>query len=347
MIPNMYKIAGELTPAVFHVAARSIAAQGLSIFGDHQDVMAVRATGWGLLAAHSVQAVMDMALIAQAAALDQFSFLERLDLLKVAQHGATFLLNSPYGPDEVWDHLPQSAQRDILAKQLRLFVIDAYKVAKDTGMGGRINTVMQTCFFALSGALPRDEAIAAIKHAIEKTYQKRGEAVVQKNCAAVDCALAHLHEVAVPDAVTSEFDRRPAVSAAAPQFVRNVLGVIISGAGDALPVSAMPADGTYPTGTSKWEKRNLALEIPVWEEELCIQSGKCVMVCPHAVIRAKLCDAEQLSGAPASFKSSAARWKDREQLRYLLQVAPEDCPDAASAFRSAQPRVRAKPGRRR
>ncbi|MGA7415130.1 MAG: pyruvate:ferredoxin (flavodoxin) oxidoreductase [Bryobacteraceae bacterium] len=258
-------------------------------------------------------------------ACHQFSFLERLDILKVAQSGATFLLNSPYGPDEIWDHLPQSAQRDILAKKLRLFVIDAYQVAKDTGMGGRINTVMQTCFFALSGALPRDEAIAAIKHAIEKTYQKRGEAVVQKNCAAVDSALAHLHEVAVPDAVTSQFDRHAPVSAAAPEFVRNVLGAMISGDGDALPVSAMPADGTYPTGTAKWEKRNLALEIPVWEEELCIQCGKCVMVCPHAVIRAKLCDADQLNGAPASFKSSAARWKDREQLRYLLQVAPEDC----------------------
>ncbi len=258
-------------------------------------------------------------------ACHQFSFLERLDILKVAEHGATFLLNSPYGPNEVWDHLPQSAQRDILTKHLRLFVIDAYQVAKETGMGGRINTIMQTCFFALSGALPRDEAIAAIKHAIEKTYQKRGEVVVQKNWAAVDIALSHLDEVSLPRAITSNFDRRPAVDAAAPEFVRTVLGAMISGDGDALPVSALPADGTYPTGTSKWEKRSLALEIPVWEDEICIQCGKCVMVCPHAVIRAKLCDVEQLNGAPASLKSSAARWKDREQLRYLLQVSPEDC----------------------
>ncbi len=258
-------------------------------------------------------------------ACHQFSFLERLDILRVAEEGATLLLNSPYGPDEVWDHLPRAMQQDILVKKLRLFVIDAYQVAKDTGMGGRINTIMQTCFFALSGALPRDEAIAAIKHAIEKTYKKRGEAIVEQNCAAVDIALSHLYEVSLAQAVTSSFDRLPPVSAAAPEFVRNVLGAMISGTGDSIPVSALPADGTYPTGTSKWEKRSLALEIPVWEEELCIQCGKCVMVCPHAVIRAKLCDPEQLTGAPASMKSAAARWKDREHLRYLLQVAPEDC----------------------
>jgi pyruvate-ferredoxin/flavodoxin oxidoreductase len=258
-------------------------------------------------------------------ACHQFPFLERLDLLRVAEEGATFLLNSPYGPEEVWDHLPRAAQQDILFKKLRFYVIDAYKVAKDTGMGGRINTVMQTCFFALSGALPKDEAIAAIKNAIAKTYKKRGEAVVQENWAAVDATLAHLYEVALPVRVSSQFDRRPAVDAAAPAFVRNVLGAMISGNGDALPVSAMPADGTYPTGTAKWEKRSLALEIPVWEEELCIQCGKCVMVCPHAVIRAKLCTAEQLTAAPEALKSATARWKDREQLRYLLQVAPEDC----------------------
>ncbi len=258
-------------------------------------------------------------------ACHQFPFLERLDLLHVAEEGATFLLNSPYGPEDVWDHLPRAAQQDILIKKLRFFVIDAYKVAKDTGMGGRINTVMQTCFFALSGALPKDEAIAAIKNAIAKTYKKRGEAVVQENWAAVDNTLAHLYEVARPVAVSSQFDRRPAVDSEAPAFVRNVLGAMISGHGDALPVSAMPADGTYPTGTAKWAKRSLALEIPVWEEELCIQCGKCVMVCPHAVIRAKLCTTEQLTGAPDALKSATARWKDREQLRYLLQVAPEDC----------------------
>jgi pyruvate-ferredoxin/flavodoxin oxidoreductase len=266
-------------------------------------------------------------LITQASfvACHQFSFLERLDVLHLAEPGATFLLNSPFGPEEVWDHLPQSIQAQILAKHLKFYVIDAYRVAKENGMGGRINTVMQTCFFALSGALPRDEAIAAIKHAIEKTYGKRGEAVIEKNFAAVDQALANLHEVIVPSAVTSTFDLRPTVSTQAPDFVQHVLAPMLAGSGDQLPVSALPQDGTYPTGTSKWEKRNLAQEIPVWEEELCIQCGKCVMVCPHAVIRSKIADTELLASAPGTFKSAPARWKDREQMRYMLQVSPEDC----------------------
>jgi pyruvate-ferredoxin/flavodoxin oxidoreductase len=184
---------------------------------------------------------------------------------------------------------------------------------------------MQTCFFALSGALPREEAITAIKHAIEKSYGKRGEAVVQKNFAAVDAALANLHQVEPPQEATSLFDTRPAVAAEAPDFVRNVLGTMIAGEGDRLPVSALPVDGTYPTGTSKWEKRNLAQEIPVWEPDICIQCGKCVVVCPHAVIRSKLCLPDQLASAPEAFEAVTARWKDREQLRYTLQVAPEDC----------------------
>ena len=258
-------------------------------------------------------------------ACHQFSFLERTDVLHLAEPGATFLLNSPFGAEEAWDHLPRTVQNEIIQKRLRFFVIDAYRVAKDNGMGGRINTVMQTCFFALSKVLPREEAIAAIKHAIEKTYGKRGEAVVQKNFAAVDDSLAHLHEVRVPDAASSSFDLRPAVSADAPEFVRHVLAPMMAGAGDDLPVSALPLDGTYPTGTSKWEKRNLAQEIPVWDEELCIQCGKCVMVCPHAVIRSKLSEPGRLSAAPGGFKSTVARWKDREHLRYMLQVSPEDC----------------------
>ena len=258
-------------------------------------------------------------------ACHQFSFLERMDVLHVAEPGATFLLNSPFGPGEIWEHLPHSAQMQILEKRLRFYVIDAYAVAKQNGMGGRINTVMQTCFFALSGALPREEAIAAIKHAIEKTYGKRGEAVVQKNFAAVDSALANLREVELPPEATSLFDTRPTVAAEAPDFVRGVLAPMMSGGGDRLPVSALPVDGTYPTGTSKWEKRNLALEIPVWESDICIQCGKCVMVCPHAVIRSKLCETAQLTTAPEGFEAVTARWKDREQLRYTLQVAPEDC----------------------
>jgi len=257
-------------------------------------------------------------------ACHQFNFLDRLDMLEAAEARATFLLNSPYGPEEIWDRLPRPVQQQMVEKKLRFFVIDALKVAKDNGIGGRINTVMQTCFFALSGALPREEAIEAIKHAIAKTYGKRGEAVVQKNYAAVDSSLANLYEVAVPAMVTSTTER-PIAMEHAPEFVRNVLAPIYTGHGDSLPVSAMPVDGTYPTGTAKWEKRNLATEIPVWEEELCIQCGKCVMVCPHSVIRAKIAEREQLADAPASFKSSAARWKDREKLRYILQVSPDDC----------------------
>ena len=262
-------------------------------------------------------------------ACHQFSFLERLDVLKCAEPGATFLLNSPFGPDEVWDQLPLTVQRQIIAKKLRFYVIDGYEVAKKTGMGGRVNTIMQTCFFAISGVLPRDEAIAAIKHSIEKTYGKRGEAVVQKNFAAVDATLSHLCEVKVPAEATSSFDMRPPVPAGAPDFVQKFTARIIAGEGDDLPVSAMPLDGTFPTGTTQWEKRNIALEIPVWDEELCIQCGKCVLVCPHAVIRAKVYEPAQAEGAPATFKTVPARWKDFKSMRYTLQVAPEDCTGCA------------------
>jgi pyruvate-ferredoxin/flavodoxin oxidoreductase len=258
-------------------------------------------------------------------ACHQFSFLERIDVLKCAAPGATFLLNSIYGPDEVWNHLPTTVQRQIIGKKLKFYVIDGYDVAKQTGMGGRVNTIMQTCFFAISGVLPPEEAIAAIKHAIEKTYGKRGESIVKKNFAAVDAALEHLHLVKVPEKVTSLFDLRPAVPAAAPDFVQRVTAKICAGEGDDLPVSAMPIDGTFPTATAQWEKRNIALEIPVWDEELCIQCGKCVLVCPHSVIRAKVYDAQHLEGAPSTFKAVAARWKDMKDRKYTLQVAPEDC----------------------
>jgi pyruvate-ferredoxin/flavodoxin oxidoreductase len=258
-------------------------------------------------------------------ACHQFVFLERFDVLKAAEAGATFLLNSPYGPEEVWDHIPRTTQQHIIHKKLRFFVIDAVKVAQEAGMGGRINTVMQTCFFAISGVLPREEAIDAIKRSIEKTYGKRGEAVVKKNFAAVDAALDHLHEVKVPGQVTSSFDIRPAVPAEAPEFVQKVSARIIAGDGDSLPVSAMPIDGTFPTATAQWEKRDIALEIPVWDEALCIQCGKCVLVCPHSVIRAKVYDPAALAGAPPAFKAVPARWKDFKEMRYSLQVAPEDC----------------------
>ncbi len=262
-------------------------------------------------------------------ACHQFSFLERQDVLKCAESGATFLLNSPFGASDVWMQLPKEVQQQIITKKLKFYVIDGYAVARETGMGGRVNTIMQTCFFAISGVLPREEAIAAIKHAIKKTYGKRGEAVVQKNYAAVDAALSHLHEVKVPAQVTATFLMRPPVSAAAPEFVQKVTARIIAGEGDDLPVSSLPIDGTFPTSTAQWEKRNIALEIPVWDEQLCIQCGKCVLVCPHAVIRAKVYDSRDLEGAPATFKSTAARWKDFKEKKYSLQVAPEDCTGCA------------------
>jgi pyruvate-ferredoxin/flavodoxin oxidoreductase len=255
----------------------------------------------------------------------QFSFMERLDMLSAAEPGATFLLNSPYGPEEIWDKIPDTAQRHIIEKKLRFFVIDAVKVAKDSGMGGRINTVMQACFFSISGVLPREVAIEAIKYAIKKTYGKRGESVVLKNYAAVDAALENLHEVKVPETVTSHMHMRPVVPVAAPEFVQRVSAAMIAGQGDSLPVSALPIDGTWPTGTSQWEKRNIALQIPVWDEQLCIQCGKCVVVCPHSVIRSKVYDSGFDGPPPPTFKSTAARWREFTNMRYSLQVAPEDC----------------------
>jgi len=258
-------------------------------------------------------------------ACHQFSFMERLDVLKSADPGAVFLLNSPFGPDEVWDNLPRKAQETIVKKKLRFYVIDAVDVARKAGMGGRINTVMQTCFFAISGVLPREDAIAAIKHSIEKTYGRRGESIVRKNFAAVDASLDNLHEVKPPATITSKFDIRPAVPANAPDFVRNVEALMITGDGDLVPVSAMPIDGTFPTGTTKWEKRNIALEIPVWDEQLCIQCGKCVMVCPHAVIRAKVYDPQTVNHTPEGFQTAVPKWREFTELKYTLQVSPEDC----------------------
>jgi len=258
-------------------------------------------------------------------ACHQFSFVERFEVLKLAQPGATFLLNSPYGPEEVWDRLPITMQQEIITKNLRFFAINADKVAESAGMGRRINTIMQTCFFAISGVLPREEAIAAIKKAIEKTYRKRGDAVVQRNFAAVDATLAHLNQVKVPQQATSKLKLEPPVSSAAPDFVQKITARIIAGEGDLLPVSALPVDGTFPTGTAQWEKRNIALEIPVWDEQLCIQCGKCVLVCPHSVIRAKIYNPELLAKAPPSFKSAKPKWKEFDTRRYSLQVAPEDC----------------------
>jgi pyruvate-ferredoxin/flavodoxin oxidoreductase len=261
-------------------------------------------------------------------ACSQFVFLERIDVLRYAAPGAVFLLNCTFGPDEVWPQLPYEVQQTLVEKQLRLYVIDASKVARSTGMGGRVNTIMQTAFFAISGVLPREQAIEEIKHSIQKTYGKRGAAVVQQNFRAVDETLAHLHEVALPSgtlALASGTRRRAPVPAQAPAFVRDVLGPMIAGVGDSLPVSALPNDGTYPSGTARWERRNIAPEIPVWEQDLCIQCGKCALVCPHAVIRMKVYDPAELTGAPAAFKSTEARFKEFPGMKYTLQVAPEDC----------------------
>jgi len=279
-------------------------------------------------------------------ACHQFSFLERIDMLRYADQGAVFLLNSPFPADQVWDELPRKVQQQIIDKKLKFYVIDGYTVAKDTGMGSRVNTIMQTCFFAISGVLPKEEAIDAIKHSIEKTYGKRGGSVVAKNFAAVDEALAHLHEVKVPATATSSKAVRLAVPAQAPEFVQNVLAPMILGNGDDLPVSALPVDGTFPTGTAQWEKRNIALEIPEWDEKLCIQCGKCVLVCPHAVIRAKVYDSGLLKDAPATFKSKDAMWKNFSGSKYTLQVAPEDCTGCALCIETCPAKSKTEPKHR-
>ena len=255
----------------------------------------------------------------------QFNFLDKLDVLQHAAPGAVFLLNAPFGQAEVWDQLPIEVQRQIIDKQLRFYVIDALKVSSATGMKGRINTVMQTCFFAISGVLPREQAIEAIKKGIKKSYGRKGDAVVQRNFDAVDQTLANLFEVVVPKAATSTRRLPPIVSPSAPDFVKRVTAVMLADQGDSLPVSAFPPDGTWPTATTQWEKRNIATEIPVWDSALCIQCNKCAMVCPHAAIRAKVFAPKELDLAPQQFKSVEYRGNEWKGDQYSLQVAPEDC----------------------
>ncbi|MDJ0860714.1 MAG: pyruvate:ferredoxin (flavodoxin) oxidoreductase [Gammaproteobacteria bacterium] len=255
----------------------------------------------------------------------QFSFLEKYDVLEHAAPGCTFLLNSPHGPEKVWDQLPRVCQQHIVDKRVSVHVIDAYRVARESGMGGRINTVMQTCFFALSGVLPREEAIARIKETIQKTYGKKGEDVVRKNFEAVDQTLANLHQVEIPGEVTSEHELLPPVPPSAPDFVRDVTGMMLAGKGDQLPVSMLPVDGTYPTGTTQWEKRNISMFVPAWEPDICIQCGNCSFVCPHSVIRAKFYDRATLRQAPAGFKSAPIDARGLPDTRYTLQVYLEDC----------------------
>jgi len=255
----------------------------------------------------------------------QFQFLERQDVLRLAAPGAIFLLNSPYGPEEVWSHLPRSVQGRIIERRLRFFVIDATSVAEAVGLRSRTNTVLQTCFFALSGVLPREAAIAQIKNAIRKTYGSKGEEVVQQNFRAVDGTLSRLHEVTVPQAPTSAFDRPPPVPAQAPEFVQRVTARMFEGLGDDIPVSLMPADGTFPSGTAIWEKRNVADEVPVWRSDLCVQCGQCSFVCPHSVIRAKYYDVSRLEAAPSSFKSAPVAARGYPDIRFTLQFYVEDC----------------------
>ncbi len=258
-------------------------------------------------------------------ACHQWIFLERYDMLSALVDGGTFLLNSPFSPEETWGKLPRLVQEQLIAKHAKFFVIDAYSVARDTGMGSHMNTILQVCFFAISKVLPRDEAIEAIRKSIRDTYGKKGEDIVAKNMQAVDETLAHLHEVNIPATVSSTAELPPPFAANAPDFERNVLGTIYGNRGDELPVSVFPVDGTFPTGTSKWEKRNLALDIPVWDIKTCIQCGKCAMVCPHSVIRIKVFESAQLASVPATFKSTEARDKEWAGLKYSIQVSPEDC----------------------
>jgi len=310
---NSIKIIGENTPNY---------AQGYFVYDSKKSgAMTVSHLRFG------PQPIRSSYLVSKAnfVACHQWIFLERYDMLSALVPGGTFLLNSPFSKDEVWDHLPRTVQEQIIAKKARFFVIDAYQVARDTGMGSRMNTILQVCFFAISAVLPGEQAIEAIRQSIRDTYGRKGDEIVQKNMQAVDETLAHLFEVKVPSKVTSTIEMPPPFSPSAPAFEKNVLGTIYAGRGDELPVSAFSVDGTFPTGTAKWEKRNIALEIPEWDSKICIQCGKCAMVCPHAVIRIKVYDSNALVGAPATFKSTEARDKEWQGLKYTIQVAPEDC----------------------
>ena len=258
-------------------------------------------------------------------AVHQWNFFERYDVLEMATPGGTLLVNSQFAPDQLWDELPREVQERIIELGLKVYTVDALDVAHRAGMGGRINTVMQTCFFALAKIFPREEAIGYIKRQIKKTYGAKGEDVVNRNYAVVDDSLAHLHEIKVPQTASSRIELPPIVSERAPDFVKRVTAVILAGKGDSLPVSAFPIDGTWPTATSKWEKRNLALEIPVWDPLICTQCNKCAMVCPHAAIRVKVYPAAALAGAPATFKSTEFKATYCQGDSYSVQVAPEDC----------------------
>jgi pyruvate-ferredoxin/flavodoxin oxidoreductase len=258
-------------------------------------------------------------------ACHNFSFLEKYDMLKSAKQGATFLLNSPFGKDEIWAHLPKEVQQSIIDKKLKFYVIDGVRLGNEIGLGPRINVIMQTAFFKISNIIPLDLAIREIKDAIVKSYGKAGEKVLAMNNKAVDVALENIEEVTVPAVADSQLRMKLGLGSEAPEFVRNTLGPLIDGLGDGVPVSAMPADGTFPTGTAMYEKRNIAVNIPVWDEAICIQCGICSFVCPHSTIRMKIYEADKLVDAPAAFKSCEAKGKEMAGQKFTLQVAPEDC----------------------
>lgn len=310
---NSIKIIGEQTP--FY-------AQGYFVYDSKKSgARTISHLRFGPNPIHSTYLIKYASFIA----VHQFGFLKRYNVLENAALGATVLLNSPHSASEVWKYLPKMVQEQIIEKHLKLYVIDGYSVAKSAGMGNRINTVMQTCFFAISGVLPREEAITKIKEAIKKSYGQRGEAVVKKNFQAVDDTLANLYQVEIPVQASSVISMLSPVPENAPDFVHRVTAPIIAGKGDSLPVSAMPIDGTYPVGTTQWEKRGLAQEIPVWDTDLCIQCGKCVLVCPHAVIRTKIYDSKYIENAPETFKSADANFRELPDQKYTIQVSGEDC----------------------
>ncbi|MDE1920831.1 MAG: pyruvate:ferredoxin (flavodoxin) oxidoreductase [Candidatus Omnitrophica bacterium] len=310
---NSIKIIGENTP---------LFAQGYFVYDSKKSgSMTVSHLRFGPKPIHSTYLINK----ANFVACHQSQFLETMDVLQGIQEEGIFLLNSHHGPEAVWQHIPRLTAQMIRDKKLRFFVIDAYSVAGKSGMGGRINTIMQTCFFAISGVLPKDEAIAAIKESIKKAYGKKGEEILKKNYEAVDNTLANLHEVKAPSQVTSTVELNHKIPDEAPEFVRKVTYEMIKGRGEAVPVSALPCDGTYPVGTTKWEKRNIAQEIPVWDNAICIQCGKCAMVCPHAVIRIKAYDNKYLRESPSTFKSMEAKDREWSGMKYTIQVAPEDC----------------------
>ena len=310
---NSVKIIGEKTP---------LHAQGYFVYDSKK--------AGSITVSHlrfSSQPIHSPYLISRAnfVACHQFGFLERIDVLEHAEPSATFLLNSHYGPDEVWEKLPVEIQEQIIKKRLRFFVVDGYRVANEAGLGPRINTVMQTCFFALTNVMPGTKAVAELKMAIEHSYGKRGQSVLRRNFAAVDNALESLHEVAVPAEFAGDRRRLPVVADGASDFVRRVTAMIMAGRGDLVPVSALPPDGTFPTGTARLEKRSIAQEIPIWDPEICIECGLCAMVCPHAVIRSKVYEPSALDKAPAGFRSRP--WTGKELPGHLMtiQVAPDDC----------------------